>query len=507
MLLPDAKRTTDLWRTEAQKAGFPDLYLCWVESWGPPPDDEGPDAYGIDASVGFMPLHGEQLHRPLETLRGHRVLDYPSAAQVHTELNHQRWKRFPSVMVGWDNTARRARGATIYDGATPERYEAWLRATADSLADVRSEENYLFILAWNEWAEGNHLEPDLRYGRAFLEATKAVLAPDSQEQSNQAEQVPPGIDLPESGLEQLQRFDEVTATAVVLLSDLQLDHGKPVVHLGSSVAANLDATMRSRGIDVVHRRMTDPASLKAELDDEAQPSAFVVLDLLEHLAEPQELLSALSTWSLEHGDPALVAAVPNVGHVDVGLGLLGGNFDLATSGPHDANTLRFFTEESLLRLFERSGWCLEARDDVRHPHTDSPPGDLLDHLPEEMVGALHATAQAVNPNWSVTHFVWALSPVPVAAPPDSYYEAVRRPDDQPDDTIDPEATAAVAEYLASVGLVVSEANRRAAAAQLLHGSLAATHSSLSTSKQVILRIAYGSPRRAAAFKRVYGWLR
>ncbi len=175
MLLPDAKRTTDLWRAEAQKAGFPDLYLCWVESWGPPPTTRGPRPIGLDASVGFMPLHGEQLHQPLETLRGHRVLDYPSAAQVHTELNHRRWKRFPSVMVGWDNTARRARGATIYDGATPERYEAWLRATAESLADVRPEENYLFILAWNEWAEGNHLEPDLRYGRAFLEATRAVL--------------------------------------------------------------------------------------------------------------------------------------------------------------------------------------------------------------------------------------------------------------------------------------------------------------------------------------------
>ena len=47
--------------------------------------------------------------------------------------------------------------------------------TVASLTGVRSEENYLFILAWNEWAEGNHLEPDQRYGRGFLEATRAVL--------------------------------------------------------------------------------------------------------------------------------------------------------------------------------------------------------------------------------------------------------------------------------------------------------------------------------------------
>ncbi len=78
-------------------------------------------------------------------------------------------------MVGWDNTARRPHGATIFDGATPEPYERWLRLAADSVTDVRPEENYLFIVAWNEWAEGNHLEPDQRYGRAFLEATRAVL--------------------------------------------------------------------------------------------------------------------------------------------------------------------------------------------------------------------------------------------------------------------------------------------------------------------------------------------
>ena len=89
------------------------------------------------------------------------------------------WKRFPSVMVGWDNTARRSYGATLFTGATPEAYRQWLQQTADSVADVREEENYLFIVAWNEWAEGNHLEPDQHFGRAFLEATRAVLVGDT----------------------------------------------------------------------------------------------------------------------------------------------------------------------------------------------------------------------------------------------------------------------------------------------------------------------------------------
>ncbi len=58
----------------------------------------------------------------------------------------------------------------------------------------------------------------------------------------------------------------------------------PVIHLGSAAGRNLDAALRSRGIDVIHRQVTDPISLKAELDDVARPQRdSSLLDLLEHL--------------------------------------------------------------------------------------------------------------------------------------------------------------------------------------------------------------------------------
>ena len=59
---------------EAQKLGFPDLYLAWVEAWGQPPG--GPEANGFDATVAFMPPARERLFTPLESVRGHRVMDY-----------------------------------------------------------------------------------------------------------------------------------------------------------------------------------------------------------------------------------------------------------------------------------------------------------------------------------------------------------------------------------------------------------------------------------------------
>src|SRR5580698_6979521 len=81
-----------------------------------------------------------------------------------------------------------------------------------------------------------------------------------------------------------------------------------------------------------------------------------------------------------------------------------------------------------------------------------------------MVGALDATAQAMNPNWSVSHFVWALEPYAIDMAPSTYGESVADAASSAS-TVDPKATAAVADYLSSVGLVVSEANRRAVLAR------------------------------------------
>ena len=111
----------------------------------------------------------------MERTGPHRIVDYVAAYEERLAEPAPPWKHFPSVMVGWDNTARYSRSATVFEGATPEQYRRWLQRTVDSLASVRPEENYLFLLAWNEWAEGNHLEPDQRHGRAFLEVTRSVL--------------------------------------------------------------------------------------------------------------------------------------------------------------------------------------------------------------------------------------------------------------------------------------------------------------------------------------------
>ena len=380
-----------------------------------------------------MPVDGEELNPALETLRGHRLLDYESAAESAMKLLDVPWKRFPSVMVGWDNTARRAKGATIYHGATPARYEHWLRATADSVAGVRSEENYLFILAWNEWAEGNHLEPDQRYGRAFLEATRAVLVDSAPavgadaSAPGQPTAYDPLLAEPDAPRHDRAMLDEAAANVAGLLAELELPAGRQVVDLAEQ---RVDAAQPARpaypGIDVVPGPFSDVSSLKSTLDGIDGIGALVLTDVLQHLAEPQDLLTALAAWSLDHGSPPLLdrrtSCRPRghrpAGHVRPIRGEPGG-------WPSRSGEPALSSPRTLCNAFStaRDGASCAGKtcDSLYSEQYDD---GLRDGLPEELVGALQASAQAVNPNWAVTYFVWALEPCPVDMAPSSYGEAV-----------------------------------------------------------------------------------
>jgi hypothetical protein len=95
----------------------------------------------------------------------HLIYDYATVADASASRAAPEYRRFPGVAPGWDNTARLDRAATVLVGSTPATYEKWLQSA------LARDEPLVFINAWNEWAEGCHLEPDLRWGRLYLEAT------------------------------------------------------------------------------------------------------------------------------------------------------------------------------------------------------------------------------------------------------------------------------------------------------------------------------------------------
>jgi lipopolysaccharide biosynthesis protein len=76
-------------------------------------------------------------------------------------------------MPGWDNTPRRQDASFVIESSTPGAFQAWLETTiAETKRDLHGDERLVFINAWNEWAEGAYLEPDRRFGHAYLEAVR-----------------------------------------------------------------------------------------------------------------------------------------------------------------------------------------------------------------------------------------------------------------------------------------------------------------------------------------------
>jgi len=163
--LPDPKRTTDAFRKECVKQGLPEPYLLGINAHQPARDTK---AAGFDATLNFEP----QLSAvPGPGEPGLKIYDYVTARR---SMRNQKRDYFthPCIFVSWDNTARRGGDGIVFINATPANFERGLSEIIESVEDRRPEERLVFVNAWNEWAEGNHLEPDLQYGLGWLEAVK-----------------------------------------------------------------------------------------------------------------------------------------------------------------------------------------------------------------------------------------------------------------------------------------------------------------------------------------------
>jgi lipopolysaccharide biosynthesis protein len=186
--LDDLEATLQVWREELAKVGIPGLYLVWMESnhLATPLDFT---ARGLDAACEFQPRSGIAGSPKPVWLRGkarkllpgpygtHQVREYDRLVRGALGRPTPTYKRFPCVTPAWDNSPRRAAPlqASIWVNSTPEAYGRWLEQTLLRFRPFGPDEDFVLINAWNEWAEGNHLEPDQKWGRAYLEATRRAV--------------------------------------------------------------------------------------------------------------------------------------------------------------------------------------------------------------------------------------------------------------------------------------------------------------------------------------------
>jgi lipopolysaccharide biosynthesis protein len=177
--MPDAKAVIAGWKQRAQADGLGGLHVLAVT---PSRDFEAPAsdvASAIDGWIRFPPGSGIGLQSVRSLAAATDATDgdiYSYDAAVDgADLSTSGpfgLPLHPGVMPGWDNTPRRGPSAYVFHGANPLSFRRWLSRAAAAAA---KSDRIVFVNAWNEWAEGAHLEPDARLGRANLEAVRDVV--------------------------------------------------------------------------------------------------------------------------------------------------------------------------------------------------------------------------------------------------------------------------------------------------------------------------------------------
>jgi lipopolysaccharide biosynthesis protein len=178
-LLPEPRETVERWRVRCRELAVGEPYLVAAQTFG----ITDPRPYGFEAAVEFLPPH----NTPAEDITDRvallnpdykgRIYSYRSV--LDNVLASERSKPYPvfrCASPGWDNEPRKPGGGHIFTGATPRLYAEWI-ADLGRKTSARSNPNerILFVNAWNEWAEGAYLEPDRRFGYAYLRATAKIL--------------------------------------------------------------------------------------------------------------------------------------------------------------------------------------------------------------------------------------------------------------------------------------------------------------------------------------------
>ncbi|WP_442756141.1 glycoside hydrolase family 99-like domain-containing protein [Methylocystis sp. JAN1] len=174
-----------IWRRKAAAAGLPGLYLVATTAFG----FSDPASIGFDALVQFPP-HGvsvPEITTDVDLLNpdfSGCVYDYRETVDAYIEILEETREKtrdkafFPGVMTAWDNVARKHGRGHVFHKASPKDFHRWLSAATRFSREYNApSERLVFVNAWNEWDEGTYLEPDRKFGYAYLWAVAASREP------------------------------------------------------------------------------------------------------------------------------------------------------------------------------------------------------------------------------------------------------------------------------------------------------------------------------------------
>lgn len=184
--IPDCHHFFELWNKLAQQNGFPGIHFVGLaDGWDKNIDkqlQQGYDAivhgnlWAAEAKVKGKYI--KLIENTIRTKFDRIFLNKYSYSKIVDNLVNDLDKRddiYPCILPGWDRSPRSGRKATIYYGSNPDEWEKHVRKAVSMVRDKDYEHKIIILRSWNEWGEGNYVEPDTRWGHAYLDVLKKVL--------------------------------------------------------------------------------------------------------------------------------------------------------------------------------------------------------------------------------------------------------------------------------------------------------------------------------------------
>jgi hypothetical protein len=188
--IPDLNLFVDTFRECAVKAGLKGIYLLATHC----PNDWDPRKHGFDGIVSNN-FHNARKDAETSFIKDKKsilgkiegrikywmrekdiadrtkpfILDYSEFIKLISRWPDVDFDYFPQVVPDWDNSARAGKKSFIITGSTPELWLSHIQLASDYVKRYDEDRQLVFIKSWNEWAEGNYLEPDQRWGAKYLE--------------------------------------------------------------------------------------------------------------------------------------------------------------------------------------------------------------------------------------------------------------------------------------------------------------------------------------------------
>ncbi|MGQ9455870.1 MAG: glycosyltransferase WbsX family protein [Armatimonadota bacterium] len=188
--IPEPKEFTDLWRSLAERNGLKGLFMLGMccSPWNKSPWH--PEDYGLDGAITipgqspesrFGEKHDKLVNKRTLKERVRLLLKRPCIRKYRDLVRHAFEPKplplniYPAALTNWDSTPRHGIRGTVLTGCSPEAFRNHLQDAVSCVLDRDFDHRLVLLKSWNEWAEGNYLEPDLGFGHGWLEAVRSVV--------------------------------------------------------------------------------------------------------------------------------------------------------------------------------------------------------------------------------------------------------------------------------------------------------------------------------------------